>query len=209
MIYVLIPTTPDRTEQLDACIAAVKASVCDQPIEIIVEMNQYEGFVKPVLRMLDRVDGICLILGNDARVTPSAIQKLYNAYTKAFPDQDGVCACSDGRDNHGDLICHPFGHSKTLKENIYPKYFHNFVDKDLGQVMWRKGKYIAVPDAVIQHHHYTQKGWNVEKDLTYSIGEETSESDGAIFRERWAIGFGLKPEEVVVDLASRGWAPTK
>lgn len=187
----------------------MKESVCDQPIEIIVDVNQYEGFVKSVLRMLDKVDGICLLLGNDTIVTPHAIQRLYNAYMKEFPEQDGVCACSDGRDNHGDLICHPFGHSKTLKENIHPKYFHNFVDKDLGYVMWRKGKYLAVPNAVIEHHHYTQKNRNAKRDLTYAVGEESSKKDGAIFRAREAIGFGLRPEDIKIDLNLRGWRPTQ
>lgn len=198
MIYVLIPTTPDRTIQLERCIASIKASDCNQPIEILTEMNNYEGYVKPVLRLLDKVDGLCLLLGNDTIVRRDAIQVLYDAYTRAFPNNDGLCSCSDGRENKGRLACHPFAHSKTFKENIYPKYFHNFYDKDLGQVMWRKGKFLVVPDAVIEHHHYTQG--RSEFDLTYAIGENTSRIDGETFNQRMLRGFDLSPDEVVVNI---------
>jgi hypothetical protein len=196
-ISVLIPTTPDREEQLARCIAAVKASGCDQRIDIFYERNNYEGFVKPVMRMLKQVRGMCLILGNDCVVRRDAIQNLWNASLKVFPKDDGLCTGVDERPNTIKLPRHPFAHSRTLLENIYPKYFHNFVDKDLGQVMWRKGKFLVVESAVIEHHHYTVG--KSEKDFTYEIGQATSDADGEIYAQRLARGFDLKPEEVVAD----------
>lgn len=41
MIYVLIPSTPERKKRLARTIRSVKASICDQPIEIKVDVNNY------------------------------------------------------------------------------------------------------------------------------------------------------------------------
>ena len=198
MISVIIPTTPDRDEQLERCIAAVRGSDCDQRIDIIVERNDYEGFVKPVLRILSKLECFCLLLGNDAVVRRDAIQKLYDASVREFKHDNGLCAPIDGTDHGKQLPCHPFAHSRTLRENIYPKYFHNFVDKDLGQVMWRRGLYKVVEEAVIEHHHYIYG--KAKRDFTYAISEATSDADGEIYNQRLARNFDLKPEEVVGDL---------
>lgn len=197
-ITVIIPTTPDREPQLARCIAGVKASVCDQRIDIMTELNEYEGFVKPVLRVLHRVEGLCLILGNDAVVRHDSIQKLFDVYVKTFPKDDGVCYPIDERANVTRLPSHPFGHSRTLRLNIYPKYFHNFVDKDLGQVMWRRGKLKQVPESVIDHFHHVHK--KAAYDMTYKIADATSDADGEIYFQRMQRGFDLDPKEVVADL---------
>lgn len=197
-ISVLIPTTPDREEQLARCVAAIRASDCDERIDIFCELNNYEGFVKPVLRMLRRVNGMCLLLGNDCIVRRDAIQQLWNASRKVFKYDNGLCTGVDEEPNSKKLPRHPFAHSRTFLENIYPKYFHNFVDKDLGQVMWRKGLYHVVNQAVIEHHHYSKQKSML--DLTYKIGEATSDADGEIYAQRLARGFDLKPEEIKIDM---------
>lgn len=196
-IYVLIPTTPDRNEQLGRCIDAVNRSICSERIEILTDLNEYEGFVKPTIRMLRRVRGMCLLLGNDVVVAPNMIQRLWDASKKNFIHDDGMCFPVDSRPNIVHLPSHPFAHSRTFLENIYPKYFHNFVDKDLGQVMWRKGKYLLVPDAMYEHMHYTTG--KSAFDMTYRIGQVTSDTDGELYQQRLARNFDMKPEDMKVD----------
>lgn len=188
MIYILLPTTPVRSERLKGAIQSIKASICNQPIEIKLEVSQGEGALKPLLRLIDSTDGICLCMSDDAVVAPDAIQILYDTYMRVFPDQDGLCVPSDGI-TKGEVAGFFFAHTKTLAENIHRAYFHNFADRDLSNVMKIKGKYCAVPEAVITHTHYSQD--KSLDDSTYQLNESHSDTDGAIFRERHARHYDL------------------
>ena len=137
--------------------------------------------------MLDKVDGLVMVISDDVEVWPSSIQALYDAYTQAFPNNDGLCVYGD---EHWDLNIFglPFAHSKVLKEIINPIYFHNFHDKEMCEIMRMRGKYLPVPHAEVWHRHYS---WNreVEKDKTYQLGEKTSVTDGEIYNMRRAKNF--------------------
>jgi hypothetical protein len=187
LINILIPTTPERKEGLNRAIASVKRSNCSQELNIVVDLNEYEGYVKSVLRMLDKVEGLCMVVTDDIEVWPSSIQALYSAYTEAFPNNDGLCVYGD---EHWDLKAFglPFAHSKTLKEIINPDYFHNFHDKEMCEIMKGRNKYLPVSHAQVSHYHYQ---WypKLERDKTYQIGEMTSEKDGAIYNMRRVKNF--------------------
>lgn len=181
MIYVLIPTTPDREDRLQKAIASVKRSMCDQPIEIIVEYNNYEGMIKPLLRMVNRVDGLAILITNDIEIMPSTIQELYNAYIKNFPDNDGLVGWGDGLIKL-DEMCFPFAHTKVLREIIHPAYFHNFADRDWTAVMKLRGKYLAVTRPLCTHNHYSRNP--ALKDKTYEVNESTSDADSLVYAQR-------------------------
>lgn len=187
MINILIPTTPDRRERLQKTLDSIKASNCNQEFNIIIDENEYEGYVKSVLKMLDRVEGFCMVIPNDVEIWPSTIQALYNAYTEAFPNNDGLCVYGD---HHWDLNIFglPFAHSRILKEIINPIYFHNFHDKEMCEIMRMRGKYLPVPQAQVWHRHYL---WdkNALKDKTYEVGEASSKKDGELYMMRRAKNF--------------------
>ena len=187
VIHVLIPTTPDRKERVKKTIEAIKKSICNQELSIIVDLNEYEGYVKSVLRMLSRVNGLCIVVTDDLIVWPSTIQALYNAYTKTFPNKDGLCVYGD---EHWDLQHYglPFAHSDTLKEIINPDYFHNFHDKEMCEVMKMRDRYLPVPEAKVSHYHY-QWYKEIEKDKTYQVGEEASKKDGELYMLRRSKNF--------------------
>lgn len=187
MINILIPTTPDRQERVKRTIASIKASNCDQELNIVVDLNEYEGYVKSVLRMLSKVNGLCMVVTDDIEVQASTIQAVYNSYKDAFPKNDGLCVYGD---KHWDLNKYglPFAHSDTLKEIINPEYFHNFHDKEMCEIMQQRNKYRTVPEALIWHYHYQ---WfpEIERDKTYQIGERSSARDGELYMLRRAKNF--------------------
>lgn len=187
MINVLIPTTPERADRLKVAVDSIKRSNCDQELNIVVDVNNYEGYVKSVLRMLDKVDGLTMVVTDDLELWPTTIRALYNAYTEAFPNNDGLCVYGD---EHWDLKAFglPFAHSNTLKELINPIYFHNFADKEMCEIMKMRGKYLPVPQAQVWHHHYQWKK-GTAKDRTYELGEATSDADGALYNMRRAKNF--------------------
>lgn len=188
MIYVLIPTTPGRAERLKECIKSIKKSKCDQPIEIVVDVNEYEGAVRSILRMVNKVDGLALFLGDDTTVYPDTIQVLYKSYVKAFPDQDGMCATMD-ESLHKVTFSHPFAHTKTFKEHTYPGYFHNFVDREWEDRVRYLKKYLEVPKARIMHRHYSKYG--MLRDKTYDVAQKKSSADGNLYHRRKEINFDL------------------
>lgn len=186
MINILIPTTPDRKKRLEKAVVSVIRSNCNQNLNIIIDTNEYEGYVKSVLRMLDKVDGLTMVVTDDIELWPSTIQALYDAYTQTFPDNDGLCVYGD---ENWDLknFGLPFAHSSVLKETINPIYFHNFHDKEMCDVMKLRGKYLPVPHARITHDHYTRKP--ELHDKTYQVGEDSSNADGEIYNMRRAKNF--------------------
>lgn len=182
IIYCLIPTTPDREERLKKTLVSIKNSNCNQELNIVIDENEYEGYVKSVLRMLGKVSGLCVVVPDDIEVWPSTIQALYNAYIDKFPKNDGLCVYGD---HNWDLNVFglPFAHSDTLKEIINPEYFHNFHDKEMCEIMRMRGKYLPVPQAQVTHRHYQ---WypELEKDKTYQVGEMSSAKDGELYNSR-------------------------
>lgn len=182
MINLIIPTTPERKKRLEKTLDSIKRSNCNQELNVVVDVNQYEGYVKSVLRMLNKISGITMIITDDIEVCPNTIQELYNVYTKAFPNNDGLCVYGDHHWHLGTFGL-PFAHSNVLKEVINPEYFHNFQDIEMCDVMKMRGKYLPVPTALVKHNHYIWDG-DVKRDETYAKGEEFSDSDNAILKRR-------------------------
>jgi hypothetical protein len=187
-IYVLIPTTPGRKERLKRCVKSIKKSRCDQGIEIVVDVNNYKGAVKSLLRLFNKVNGLALFLGDDTWIFPDTIQRLYDAYIKAFPENDGMAVATD-ESVHKISFAHPFAHTQVFRQHTFPGYFHNFVDREWQDRMKFLNKYVEVPMARIMHNHFTKDSYLF--DQTYKIGQDTSDADGKIFYERRGRNFDL------------------
>ena len=187
-MYVLIPSVPERKERLQFAIDCVKRSICNQPIEVVTKINNYEGFVKPMLEMLDGVNDLVLFIGDDTETTPFAIQRLYDAYCANFKNNDGICVPCNGKNDLGEKVgSHALMHSKTWKDVLHPGYFHNFCDREWTDIMKYRGKYCYVKDALIVHHHMEYEP--IHKDATYRIGELSSTKDGELYQYRKKHGF--------------------
>ena len=184
MIYVLLPSTPQRENRLRITVESLKRSACDEKIEIITEISEGEGAVKPVHRMLKDIDGLVVGIGDDTLVDPNTIQELYKAYIREFPNNDGVCAPIE-------KDCVFLTHSDMMKKYWYPGYFHLFVDREFFEIMYQKGKLYRVASAKAQHMHHSYGGMQNLNDETYAIAEAHREADGQLFVERMARNFDL------------------
>ena len=181
MIYVLFPSTPERKERLAVAMESIRNSICDQEIEIKVDISEGEGANKPTLRLINSVDGLVICLGDDSTVEPDTIQKLYNAYIREFPDQDGMCSPPN---------CDNFlAHSNTMRKYWHPDYIHLYADRDFFDTMTFKKKVFRVLDAVIHHNHYTKNA--TLDDDTYRFGEKNREADRILYEKRRARNFNL------------------
>lgn len=76
----------------------------------------------------------------------------------------------------------------------YPEYQHMFCDTEMTAVAHMTGKVIE-SDIIFRHNHYIVGGMkkdaiNIKNDATWQQGEK-------LFKERLAVNFGLKDEEIV------------
>ena len=186
MIYCLIPTTPDRNKRLLETIESIQKSVCNQRVQVLIDYNNYEGFVRSALRLVNSIDGLCMIVPNDVILGADAIQQCYNAYIKNFPDNDGLVGWTDGL-MEIEYMCFPFAHSRTLRELINPVYFHNFSDREWTEIMKARERYFPITTPLCIHNHYSRKPELLDK--TYQVNEDSSSRDGKIYWERFKNGF--------------------
>ena len=181
MIYVLIPTTPERSERLKKTLDSIKSSICDQEIKILTEVSEGEGANKPLKRLLDKVDGLVFPLGDDNTVEPDTLQLLYDAYIREFPDKDGMTLPA-GSDSY--LV-----HSDIMKKYFHFGYFHLYSDREFYDIMYIKRKTYRVKGAVVNHDHYTKKA--TLDDETYRLSVKHREADRELYEERKAKNFDL------------------
>jgi hypothetical protein len=139
MITVLIPSTPERTNNLKRAIESIKGSIFDYPIYIKTEISSGEGATKPLIRLLKSTEGLVLGFSDDVTIDPHCIRLLYESYLEKFPNQDGLC-CINNPEHRNLFGCYFFGQSKTLLDAMYPGYVHNFQDKEITEKMKARDK---------------------------------------------------------------------
>jgi hypothetical protein len=179
-INILIPSTPERKERLEKAIASIKNSICNQTIEIKIDISEGEGANKPLVRLLNETNGLVIGFSDDMLVRQDTIQIMYDAYIENFPDRDGIVAPYN---------CDVFlAHSDTEKKYWCPDYTHLYTDRDFFDIMTRLKKIHRV-DAVIDHEHYTKNA--LLTDDTYRFSEAHREEDKIIYEKRKANNFYL------------------
>ena len=127
MIYICIPTTPERRERLAELVQSIHENTKDMKYSIVVYENEDGGWVKAVHNMLQGIDGYVVLLGSDTVVTKYWLSNLWRGFWAAFPCGDGVAQPHDDI-NKGRLAQHPLGHSKTILKYLDTDFIHNFSD---------------------------------------------------------------------------------
>lgn len=188
MIYICIPTTPDRHNRLKELIDSIHEHTQNIEHTVVFYPNELGGWVKAVHRMLEGIDGYVVLLGSDVVVKKDWLRILWDRFIAVFPDGSGAAQPYD-EINRGMLCQHPLAHSRTIKKYLYKGYIHNFSDNDMTETLLRDGKYLYVPESKIEHKHFIIG--KAEKDKTYEMvfNKENWEKDHALFLTRKQNGF--------------------
>ena len=188
MIYICIPTTKDRRPRLKELLASIEEHTQDIAHCVVYYENWDGGWVPAVHNMLDGINGFVVLLGSDVVVGPGWLSTLWKRFTEVFPLRDGAAQPYD-EINGGQLCQHPLAHSDTIKQYLHKGYIHNFSDNDMTECLLRDGKYLYVPEAIIEHKHMVNK--KAEPDETYKqvFNKENWAKDKALFDKRKANGF--------------------
>lgn len=183
MIYIAIPSTKERRNRLEKCIEAIKLNT-KYPVAICTYENEERckdiGWVKAVHKLLEGINGLVFILGDDAIIEPNCIEKLYEEYIK-LPNKEEWLLQPYEQINKGELATFPFAHSDILKTYISKEYNHNFSDTELTEVMKKKGRYLPVLEAKVYHEHFTV---GAKLDETYKKTTDLLEKDRLTFQRR-------------------------
>lgn len=180
MIYICIPTTPERRNRCNDLIRSIQENTEGIKYSIVVYENLDGGWVPAVYNMLENINGIVWLLGSDTIVEKDAVKTLYNVFIEAFPNQDGVC--EPYNEMHGDTLCqHPFAHADTIRKYLDKRFTHWYSDNWFTSLAKKDDKLIYVPEAKIQHNHFING--KAEKDKTYEtiFNPETIEKDRQLF----------------------------
>lgn len=180
---------------MEKCIAAIQARM-KYPTAICTYENEIGcpdvGWVAAVHKLLEGINGIVFILGDDAIVEPECIERLYEVYM-SIPDREEWLLQPYEQFHKGELATFPFCHSDILKKYIYKGYKHLWSDTELTNIMRAKGRYGKVIDAKVTHVHYLEN-----KDLfdeTYAASLNNNGPDHELYNKRKANGF--EPKNII------------
>lgn len=182
MIYICIPTTPERNERTKQLVQSIHENTQNVEHCVVVFENKLGGWVPAVHKMLEGINGYVVLLGSDVIVHKDWLKNLSEAFFKAFPNGDGVA--EPFNELQGDKLCqHPMAHSETIKKYLDKRFTHWYSDNLFTLLAQRDGKLIYVPDAKIEHKHFVNG--KAEMDETYKtiFNPVTVEKDRLTFIE--------------------------
>lgn len=189
MIYVCIPTTKERRPRLQKCIDALRLNT-KYPIAICTYENEEGctdvGWVTAIHKLLEGINGLVFILGDDAIPDPDCIERLYDTYKMLDNKEEWVLQPFE-QYHQGELATFPFCHSDILKKYIFKGYKHLWSDTELTQIMRAKGRFGRVHGAYVDHQHYISD--KKLFDETYEKSLKMNDADKQLFQERKAAGF--------------------
>lgn len=182
MIYICIPTTPERRGRLKELLASIEKHTENVPHCVVTYENDRGGWVPAVYDMLDGIDGYVVLLGSDVVVEKDWLLNLSVAYFRAFPNDDGVA--EPFNELHGPTLCqHPFAHSRTIKKYLDPRFVHFFSDNWFTDQARRDGKLIYVPEAKIEHKHFVNKKAPFDKTYETIFNKEVNQKDCELYQK--------------------------
>ncbi len=188
MIYICVPTTQERRPRLAKLVDSVRKS--DYPnTTLVIHEGNHPGCVESVHALLEGVNGLVWMLSDDNEVYTDTLSKLYEAYAKAFPNNDGLVQPHDPI-QAGQLPVAPLCHSNIYKKYFYKGYTHNFSDNELKDILVEQGKYLYVPEAKIEHWHVSRDA--SLQDATYKSNQDTYEKDRELYITRKKNNFEPK-----------------
>lgn len=177
MIYILIPTTPERRHRCNELVKSIQENTHDIPYTICVYENNDGGWVPAVYNALEGINGIVWLLGSDCIVENNAVKTLFDNYKEGY-------VLEPFNEMHNDTLCqHPFGHSDTIKKYLDKRFTHWYSDSYFHLQAKRDGKLLYVPEAKIQHNHFVNGKAEVDETYKTVFNPETIEKDRLLFNE--------------------------
>lgn len=182
MIHIVIPTTIDRRKRTMELIDSIHRNTTGIEYDIIAFENNLGGWVPAVYEALKDIDGFVWLLGSDCIVEKDALKILWDRFIDRFPEKDGVV--EPYNELHGNTLCqHPLAHRDTILKYLDKRFVHWYSDTWFTIQANRDNKLMYVPEARIQHNHFTNG--KAEKDATYEIvfNPDTIAKDRLLFEE--------------------------
>lgn len=176
MIYICIPTTPERRARTQELISSIYTHTKDIPYSIVVYENNDGGWVKAVHNMIENIHGTVWLIGSDCVLKNNAVKILNDTYKMV----GGVI--EPYNELHGDKLCqHPFGDSELIKKYLDKRFTHWYSDNYFTILANRENKLHYEPKAIIEHKHFING--KAENDKTYEtiFNPETVEKDRQLF----------------------------
>ena len=112
--------------------------------------------------------------------TPGWDQRVRDEFQK-IPDRIGVVFADDLSTNFPDLATHGFLHRRWVETVGYflpPLFSSDWNDVWISEVAKQIGRFVPMPDVVIEHHHYTFG--KAERDRTHAEREERGAADDVV-----------------------------
>lgn len=184
MIYIIIPTTPERRHRTNELVKSIQENTKDIPYTICVYENNDGGWVPAVYNALEGLeyDTMVWLLGSDCIVENNAVKILSDAYDTYFPDSDGVL--EPYNELHGDTLCqHPFASVYLIKKYLDERFIHWYSDNYFTMLARKDGILRYVPEAKIQHNHFINGKAEVDETYKTIFNPETVERDRLLFEQ--------------------------
>lgn len=177
MIYIIIPTTPERRYRCNQLVKSIQENTHDIPYTICIYENLDGGWVPAIYNALEGINGLVWLLGSDTIVENNAVKILFDNY------KDGYIL-EPFNEMHGETLCqHPFGHSDTIKKYLDKRFIHWYSDTYFTLLAKRDNKLLFVPEAKIQHNHFVNGKADVDETYKTIFNEETVAKDRLLFNQ--------------------------
>lgn len=186
---VLIATTPERQSRLDLCLSALSRSTV--PFVLSLYWNRDGGCVVATRRAVENLRGEIFLLNDDMVVEPDCLEKLQTTFRSHHNPRGLVLQPQDNYHPAGEIATAPYLDHSTLWPALSRGYRHYFWDAELATLARRRGSYLHVPAAKLDHQHVT-KGF--ADDSTYRLSAPNWDHDRSVYLQREAAGF---PEVLV------------
>jgi GT2 family glycosyltransferase len=181
IIYIVIPTTKERRPRLRELLDSIDENTEGMKYAVVVYENDDGGWVPAVHNAIEGINGYAVLLGSDVVVKKDWLKNLWHAFIIQFPNRDGAVQPFD-EINGGALCQHPLAHSDTIKKYLDKDFIHNFSDNWMTEMLQAEGKYLYVPNAIIEHKHMVNK--KAKPDETYKKVFSTYDRDRAVYIQK-------------------------
>jgi len=181
MIYIVIPTTPERRHRCDQLVKSIQENTHDIPYTICIYENNDGGWVPAVYNALQGIDDYVWLLGSDCIVENNAVKILWETLEK-YPE--GFMVLEPYNELHGDTLCqHPFGHARMIRRYLDKRFTHWYSDNYFTLLAKKDGRLLYVPEAKIQHNHFVNGKAEVDETYKTIFNPETVEKDRLLFEK--------------------------
>lgn len=179
MISIIVPTTPERRERLNICLDAIRNSSIES--RIIIYENNGGGYINAVLKAIEGITGIVFVINDDMILDKYCLENLLKEYDNnlVYPD-DGI--------NNGTLATTYMCDAEYVRKYLHTGYKHHYCDTELTDVARIQGKLKYVPEAKLEHRHWTTGS---PKDAVYERNGIHIDQDRDLYFNRKANNFYL------------------